>query len=266
MFGAYEFVFNDIISSRYNLVLLYSDADTGITTSTGTPEKKYVTISNHRSGRKEIIGVTVDEPLSFDIEILVDNFDENHEIIPLKRNLVGQIRSWLFNKPDYGILKILQDGLQGYYFKVVFNNVEDINKDGDIIGFKAKVVCDNTGCYKKQMIEFECDGETTVNLYNETTSMFVTQPKWTIESYEGEHTFKLAIDDYSMEVEFVDNDTVTINCQDLSVESKDDLVNYYATKRFNMKFLELKAGMNKVKASGHGKVKVEWESVVDVGG
>ena len=76
MFGAYEFVFNDIISSRYNLVLLYSDADTGITTSTGTPEKKYVTISNHRSGRKEIIGVTVDEPLSFDIEILVDNFDE----------------------------------------------------------------------------------------------------------------------------------------------------------------------------------------------
>lgn len=33
-----------------------------------------------------------------------------------------------------------------------------------------------------------------------------------------------------------------------------------------MKFLELKAGMNKLKASGHGKVKVEWESVVDVGG
>lgn len=265
MFGAYEFVFNNIISSRYNLVLLYSDAETGITTSTGTPEKNYATIGNPRSGRKTILGVTTDEPLSFPIEILVSNFDELDNPIPLKRNLVGQVRQWLFNSMDYGVLRILQPGMEELYFRAVFNNVEDINYNGDIIGFKANVICDNTGAYKKSKYEFNVTDISKPNVFCENCNVYTVKPVWTVIPKNDGEFVTISNGTEQMAIDFQSADPVIVDCENLTVESQSGFDDYYNIG-FNFVFPELKSGMNQLAITGNAKVICEFENVIDVGG
>lgn len=259
MFKATDFVYDGVASSAYNLKLLRINETDGYTTGTGVPKKSFVMVKNNRSAEKQIVGFSIDDTQTFKVQILVDRDEGNPTPIP--RNQVKPIRNWLFNKTNFKKMYFLQPDLRDYYYMVVFTDVEDLYLEGEIIGFEATLVTNNTGMYKTKRVSKKCTGYTTFSIINDTSSLFPTYPKIKMTM----HTAYLNLNINGRETSFINiipESEITIDSKSLIIEAG---LNELFDGNFNLVYPELKPGKNTIIVTGDVDITFELDEIEEVG-
>lgn len=143
-----HFEFAGLSSRRYNLIIANLDTSRYIQ-SAGTISSNVV-FSKKENKNYLISSNYTDSPVSFDIEILVDN-DK-----PLTPGACREVIKWLFNKQAYSRLYIdiaddpngeMYDFVEGVQRRSYFNcrliNPEKIEWNGGVIGYKCTLESDS---------------------------------------------------------------------------------------------------------------------------
>ena len=258
MFKAYDFVYDNISSLSQNVKLLYLD-NVGFSSSIGSSEKEYRMIKGYNSSRWKMNGVTMANPFSFEVQILFHNKVKSSFI---KRNQVHIINKWLFNKTNFKRLQIIQEGLENLYFMAVFKTPEILYSNGEIIGYKTTVLCDNTGAYEDRRLEKNCFNQMSFKEICSHDGVFEIFPTYKIQANSSE--FSIQINDVEMSFQNISiGSNITIDTQTLIVKSDTD--NLFVGGKFNLVFPTMVDGENEFKLSGNIKLIVEYSLIKEVG-
>lgn len=259
MFKAFDFIYDGTNSSAYNLKLLRIEDNDGYTTGTGVPTKSFTMVKTNLSTRKYIVGLSVDDTISFKIQILIDRDEGNP--VPIPRNCVSVIRNWLFNQTNFKKLQIIQEDLDNCYFNAVFTEVTDLMLEGEIIGFETTVVTDNTGMYKKERFKKNVSTKLSFPVLITTSSIYTIKPKLTITFIDSNVSISIN-NRKSIFTYMYPNTTITIDSETLILNGgENDLYN----GNFNYVFPELDNGKNLIEINGSCSVTFEYDSIIEVG-
>lgn len=259
MFKATDFVYDGVASSAYNLKLLRIDETDGYTTGMGVPQKSFVMVKTNRSAEKQIVGLNIDDTQTFKVQILVDRDEGNPTPIP--RNQVKLIRNWLFNKTNFKKMYFMQPDLKDLYYNAVFTDVEDLQLEGEIIGFEATVVTDNTGMHRIRKITKKCTDYTTFNIVNNTSSLFPTYPKIYLTMHTAYLDLNINGRDTSL-INMIPESEIMIDSKSLIIEAG---LNELWDGNFNLVYPELKPGRNSVTVTGNVDITFEIDEIEEVG-
>ena len=259
MFKAFDFIYDDVMSSTYNLKLLRIEDGDGYTTGTSIPSKSFTMVKTNRSTRKNIIGCAIDDTVTFKLRIAIDSEEGNP--VPIPRNCVGIIRNWLFNKTEFKKLRILQDDLNNCYYNAVFTEVTDLMLEGEISGFETTVITDNTGMYRECRMTKTVKDSLVFNLLNESSNINPTYPVMTIDFYDSDVTININ----GRETIFKNiypGSRIVLNCETLIISNQEnDLYN----GNFNYVFPEFNNGKNIISITGSCKIIFDYNQIVEVG-
>lgn len=274
MFSGYDFIYDGKSSISENLKLLYVDSN-AFESVKGIPDRTINTYHANRSSKWRISGVTIDEPLSFPIQILLhgDGEDEYEKINPVaKRNRLSRITHWLFDTTGYKKFQILTDDLRDLYFMAILKDVEYLTNGGEVYGFSATVLCDTIGAWEEKTITKRFTGTPTdvKNFYIQVLQdgIYEVAPTYIIK-VDKANTFDLAINNSDGFIlrHLVEGSTITIDTERLIATSDVPDDNLYVGDKFDRGFPRLKYGKNTFGISVDGTVTftIKYKSIREVG-
>lgn len=274
MFNGYDFIYDGKSSISENVKMLYTDVNPFQFTKS-IPDKEISMYHANRSSKWNISGVTVQEPLSFKLEIMVhsDDIDFYENCSPvIERNRISRISHWLFDNVQFKKLQILTDDLRDLYFMVIFKDVEYFTAGGDVCGFRATAVCDTIGAWEDKTITKRFTGTPTdvKNFYIQVLQdgIYEVAPTYIIK-VDKANTFDLVINDSDGFIlrHLVEGSTITIDTERLIATSDVPDDNLYAGDKFDRGFPRLKYGKNTFGISVDGTVTftIKYKSIREVG-
>ncbi len=265
MFNGYDFIYDGKSSISENLKMLYTDVDV-FSSVKSIPDKEFSLFKTNQSSRWNLSGITMSEPLSFPIEIIMhsDDIDFYANGSPvLERNRLSKIRHWLFDKTKFAKLQILTDDMRDMYFMAIFKDVEDIEAGGDVYGFKATVLCDTTGAYEEKNITKTSSGSLTFPIQCLQDGIYEVMPTYIINMIDSDVTIK--VNGIDMIINSVTpGSTITIDTEKLIAKSSEG-DNLYTNNRFNRVFPTFVFGRNIISVDGKCKLTVNYKMVREVG-
>lgn len=249
MYQSYEFIFADIPSSMYGLMVYDIDGKSQSDVPFGNVAK---ILETRLQGRVRPLHHGVDyneKPLSFPLV-----FGSDHE---LDRWQMQEIAHWLTGHQQYQWLSIEQPDLQHVQFRCLITQLTPISVGWMPVAFEAEVTCDCPYAYGyefNQTYSFS-DGE-IIHIFNEGTAREYCKPKMLIAPTSGcsEITISNASDNgrtFSItslpatSVVYVDND----NCI-----MEEQISGYDLYDGFNDTFFRLVPGDNVLTMGGSGKI------------
>jgi phage-related protein len=244
-FYARNFLFNDVPSEMYGLII--SSDDSG----EGTSPTSNIEIKTQQIFRRPVpyfYGSTQSSVLEFDVTFRTTE----EELTAIDASLV---QAWLFSQQNYGTLRVIQPDMEDIFFRCFFVDAEIVRVGNIIRGFNAKVVCDSPFAWgsTKTFTFTASDTNKTHILYNESENSFYTYPYIVINKgssgsfvltniTDGNREFKLS-GLLSGETVTVDNDLQILTAtQSVSILSKlgDGIANHPKN------FFRLLKGVNRV--------------------
>ena len=172
-----DFIFNDIPSEIYGLIISSADSNE---TSNGSNDVQLRTQQLFRRPKPFFYGVTQTPTLEFKAEISTteDNLSEEDSEL---------IQRWLFGQQNYKKLQIVQPDMENFYFMCFLKNPQ-IKRAGNLIrGYTFDVVCDSPFAYAPaKTSSYITSGATrSYTLYNESEDNFYTYPTVTFTMLGG---------------------------------------------------------------------------------
>lgn len=171
-----SFIFDGVPSEKYNLYIAKLGGSFDSSSSGGAGltliKNKPIRQPNH-----QVIGYKFEAVLEFELSLYCD--DEQG----LDRNLVSQIRSWLFESPGYKKLEIMQNDLYDTYFNCILKNDRVQNVGGLVRGFTCTVECDAPWAWGPPTLlrQSNITKGKILHYYNESHSPTYTYPQITIK-------------------------------------------------------------------------------------
>ncbi len=131
-FNASRFVFDGVVSDRYNLTI--STMSTGVE-SVLTGDVELMTHSLPRRNSPYLYEVVQNTPLVFKCEVTSS--------VEIPATMSGRISRWLFGQSTYKKLQILQGDMYSMYFNCFLMNPKVVKNGNVIIGYTFDVTCDS---------------------------------------------------------------------------------------------------------------------------
>jgi phage-related protein len=252
-FWGRNFIFDDIPSEEYSLIISSDDGEEG--SSPATSGVELVTEEIFRRTKPYLYGVRQTPVLEIPVRFTTTEYELTQEDSSLAQQ-------WLFGQQNYKILRILQEDMEDYYFNCFLTEPEVLRVGNIIRGFTATIVCDspfawgNTETYNYTFEAFPQDY--MITLLNNSQDRFYTFPTVTFTlDGAGDHpsdvVFSITnVDDNNRTMAFTNlstDETLTINC-DLEI-----VTSSYGFKRISsmvspIRFFRLINGVNHIKVSG----------------
>ena len=249
MFAGIDFVYNEIPSDKFGFLI-------GEIGGKGSREDmtalSYTIIEEkiHRNPKPYYYGVEEDNKLQFEMTIFRE--------IPLDRYDEGAIAKWLFNK-QYNDLTIIQDDLNGIYYRCMFLNPRKVQFANKPYAIKFDVVCDSPYAWTEEITkEFTVNSTaTTLSLYSPSTVNDYLYPKLEIITSSSTTSFSL----YNM----TDSDTREFKfsglqtSQTITVDNNLGIITSNknaSSQNFSKKWFRLLPEDNVLKATGACTLKV----------
>lgn len=265
MFNGYDFIYDGKSSISENVKMLYTDVDV-FSSVKSIPDKEISLFKSNQSSQWNISGITMPEPLSFEIEIIMhsDDIDLYANGSPvLERNRMSKIRHWLFDKTNFKKLQILTDDMRDFYFMAIFKDIEDIEAGGDVYGFRATVLCDTYGAYEEKTITKTSNGSLTFALQCLQDGIFEVAPVYKIDMIDG--NVKIRVNDEDMIFNaLTPGSTVTIDTEKIIAKSSEG-DNLFTGNRFNRVYPNLVWGKNVISVEGKCKLSINYKLIREVG-
>lgn len=137
-FYAYDFMFDDIPSQRWDLKIITFE-DGGLFNGVGSSDVNVITERVLRKSKPYYLGRTQEPVLEFTL-----TFGTYRPISGYDRDAIS---SWLFGRSTYKKLYILQDDLNGAYFNCFLTKPEPLYIGGMNYAFTCTVLCDSPWAY-----------------------------------------------------------------------------------------------------------------------
>lgn len=265
-FWGRSFIFNDIPCEDYDLMLYdagnseqgESKFASGVSVIEETLPTKY---------RPLFYGVKQEKKLEFPIV-----FGVNQKRVERKKFLdryeLETIAFWLTGHDRYMWLEIEQDDLEYIRYRCVITELEVVEFGKIPWALKATVVCDSPYAYLyPQTFEYDISGSEVIDFYNESSHNGYFMPQVEIELANGGSFSIINQSDNNREFLFKD---VPASVKKIAVDNdhciitNDQEINVYPY--FNFHFLRLDKGLNQLRVTGNGKLRITCEFPVNVGG
>lgn len=251
MYNAYDFIYDGKSSISENIKMLYTEPNPFEFTKS-IPDKEINTFHTNQSSKWHISGITIPEPLSFQMQIMMysDDIDLYADGNPLiQRNRISRISHWLFDQTQFKKLQILTDDMRDMYFMAIFKDVEYFEAGGDVCGFRATVLCDTIGAYEEKKISKSCTGNTTFSIQCLHDGIYEIFPTYKIKSNTtSSRDIVYARDNYGHEWKYYGYDTVnTTNryimlTKNIKITGYDKLVDIaHDYRRYSMRKMKVTA-------------------------
>jgi hypothetical protein len=140
-FIAYDFEFDGIPSQRFDLKIITFD-DGSLFDGVGSNSVEIISQSVLRKSVPYYLGRTQPTVLEFDL-----TFGTARPISGMERDIIS---AWLFGRAGYKNLTIMQDDLNGAYFKCFMQDPVPQYIGGLNYAFKCTVICDSPWAYSPQ--------------------------------------------------------------------------------------------------------------------
>lgn len=265
MFNGYDFIYDGKSSISENVKILSTESNT-FEFCKSIPDKEISMFKTNQSNKWEISGVTTTEPLSFQIQIMMYNDDEDlyaNGNPLIDRNRLSRICHWLFDNRQFKKLQILTDDLRDFYFMAIFNEVEYFEAGGDVCGFRATVLCDTDGAYEEKSLVKQVTGSSTFSLQILQDGIHEVQPIYSIELSGNAATITVNGESIILK-SLTSGSTITIDTGKLIAKSSEG-DNLYIQDRFNKCFPRFVWGKNTISVSGNCKLRINYKMVREVG-
>ena len=142
-FIAYDFMFDGIPSQRFDLKIITFE-DGSLFDGVGSTSVEIITQRVLRKSVPYYLGRTQEPVLEFEI-----TFGTASPISGMERSIIS---AWLFGRAGYKNLTILQDDLNGAYFKCFLKDPVPLYIGGLNYAFKCTVVCDSPWAYAPEKV------------------------------------------------------------------------------------------------------------------
>lgn len=265
MFNGYDFVFDGKSSMSENLKLLYTD-NSAFTDVQGIPSKVYSMIKSKRNGKWHITGADHEEPLKLEIQIMLhgdgeDEYEKRNPVMP--RNQITRVSHWLFDNVKFKKLQILSNDLADLYFMGTFESPQYMLSGGEIIGFKATLVCDGVGAYEAKTITKVSTGSSHFAIQCQQDGIYEVMPVYIIEMHDN--PVKITVNDEEIVLNSLSvGSTITIDTDKLIAKSSEG-ENLYVGNRFNKCFPRFAWGKNLISIEGKCKLTINYSLTREVG-
>lgn len=170
-FYARNFVFDDVPSEIYGLII--SSSDGGDSSSNASSDVDMKTQTVFRRPVPYFYGVSQSPVLEFEAEITSIQGD----FTAIDSSL---IQSWLFGQSKYKKLRIVQPDMEDIYYNCFLKNPQ-IKRIGNlVVGYTFTVVCDSPYAWGVTKSITYTQPNRTYILYNESENNFYTYPYFTV--------------------------------------------------------------------------------------
>lgn len=127
-----SFIYNGISSDMYNASLVF--IDNSYTERESGSGFSLITTSIRRNPQMVYLDTEYGDPLTFDVEIVLDD--------PVDIISFTSFKNWLGGQVTYVPLQIIAENFQNYYFNCVIHLQDDLIYNGGYRGVTAQVECD----------------------------------------------------------------------------------------------------------------------------
>ena len=187
---------------------------------------------------------------------------------PMTRMEMDDIATWLIGHDSYKYLTFEQSDLFDIRFKCMITGLEPVTYGQMPWAMKATVMCDSPYAYRMpETFSFIIDGERTVTVNNRSSHHGYYRPVIEFISDSGCDLKIVNETDNSRTISFSDVPLSVTNWtlnNDTMVLTNSAGLNIY--DNFNKKSFRLKRGINRLKISGHGTLKIYCEFYANVCG
>lgn len=261
-----SFSFDGVSCEEYGLMLY----DFGTNTQGDSKYAAGMKITEDRlpmRNRSLFYGAHYDSPIEFTLVFGADEETAANNI-PIDRQDMEVIGSWLTGHNEYKWLVIDQPDMEGIRYRCILTDLETIEVAMCKWAFRCKVHCDSPYGYTAPMsFSYNVNGETEVILHSRSSINTHYYPEVTI-ALNGSRNFAITnLSDggrtYRLEGLPQTSDVISI-CGDTGVISAQSGLNIYPF--FNFMFPRLVRGDNKLLITGKGTVTFTCSFPVNVGG
>lgn len=244
-FYARNFVFDDVPSEIYGLII--SSSDGGDSSSSASMDVELKTQSVFRRPAPYLYGVSQSPVLEFEAEITSIQGD----FTAIDSSL---IQKWLFGHTNYKKLKIVQPDMEDIYFNCFLKDPKIKRVGNLIVGYIFTVVCDSPYAWGMTKTVTYTQPNRTYILYNESENNFYTYPNFTILMDGGTPFFKITNVTDNNRVFHLQNlsvgETITVN-NDLQIITATLTPNILSKFVSPIQFFRLLPGANELFLEGN---------------
>ncbi len=261
IFSATRFIFDDVPSSAFNLMIYNLDNKTGIQESSLGGAWSIVESRIPSSPFPIVFGAEYDEPLEFTITFgSKETFD---------RTILHEIAAWLSKPGIYRWLEILQPDLEDVRFKCYMTDMRLVTLENLPIAFTMECHCDCGYAHTyPRIIRKTISSAETFSILNDSGFHGYIHPLVTITPDSASSAIRIINEsDENHETRFDDlslggSDVITIDSA-RKIISCTNGENLYS--KFNMNFPRLIRGENVLTVSGKCSFSMEYELLRIVG-
>lgn len=261
IFTATKFIFDDIPSDTFGLMIYDIKNNTGIQDSELGGAWKMVESRIPSSPFPIVFGAEYDEPLKFSITFGSDaQFD---------RNYLHEISTWLCKPGQYRFLDILQYDMEDVRYKCFMSNLKLITLENLPLAFTAEVECDCGYAYSyPRKITKTVNSSLALNIWNDSAYHGYLYPILRIKPDTATSTIQIinkndnnrmfqfsSLSMNGSDEIYIDNQRQIITCTNGA--------NLYT--KFNMKFLRLLRENNELIVNGKCVITIEYSLLRIVG-
>lgn len=259
-----EFSFDGIPCFEYGLMVydINGISEDGTFTSP-------VEIQEDRTARRHsslYYGATQNKPLTFSFTFGADinSIDKN---VPLDRWDMDVIARWLTGHDEYKYLEITQPDMESVRYKCIISELEYISYGNLPWAFTCQVTCDSPFAYMYpeiisqtiydgEELNIECRAACKYYYPKILLNIFSDSSFIIINHSDNDRVFKL--------------ENLPTNLGEISIDNKNEIIttssgiNVY--DKFNYNFFRLVRGYNKLEFKGSGRISIECEYPINIGG
>lgn len=242
MFNGLSFVFDGVASERYGLYI-YSINGSGNDSSPSGNKVSLLTDKNANGYKHDILGISEDEPLEF--QITFGSFNS------LTRNEVRAIHKWL-RKNEYRKLQIVQPDMKGLHYNCIMHD-STIKQIGNVpYAFEYTVTCDSQFAWEEERTyKYPTITGGTIRHYNDSDIPTYVRPQIKFTSSSANN---------DVSIENISNDMYLTNItglgmgEVLTMDNENELIKTdrrpNMLQSFNCNWLELVPGINELRITG----------------
>lgn len=260
-----SFSFDGVSCEEFGLMLYDFD-------NTKQGNSKFAKIKLHEDRvyhmpRSIFYGTSCDDGLEFNLVFGADEYSASHHI-PMDRQDLEVISSWLTGHNSYKWLTIDQPDMNGIRYRCIITDLEVLEIGFDQWAFSCTVHCDSPFAYTLPMeFSYDIDGSLDIVLHSRSSSNDVYFPNVSISLNNGGG---IQIINHSLGESTFQLSGVPSSVGNISVDGRCGIVRCAADVNlypyFNFTFPKLKRGDNLMTITGSGNVKFTCEFPVSVGG
>jgi len=207
-------------------------------------------------------------PLIFKLAVCADPYCAGDATAFFDRYDVDAIMQWLTGEDEYRWLHILQPDTDLFRFRCVVTDVELVTWDGSPWAVNVTFQCDSPYAYwlPQRFSATSTTAATRLTIHSKSSAPGYYRPRVKLTTTSGTDILIVNESDNGSEFRLTNLPqglTLNIDGEKCLIESSDG-INRYA--EFNMQFLRLKRGENKLAITGNAAIEIVCEFPANIGG